>query len=716
MNDSDFYGFLIARFILLLVNLTQFFFLFFISYIGREKNTYIGFLIMILSFYRTIKYSNLIISQIDELNSFFISNSNFIIEKIDILNIKDNFGLINSSEKKVFIHTIQFACIFFEICYCYEYVKMFKNPLSFGGDIHYLSILVPIFYLMIKYFIIIKLDIHLIKINILNITDFDWFWFFVLVISILIYFFLIIYSLYIIHQANSNLLIKKSSKTLFIRHICYVSSFLLVFCNCVYTTSIEDPNKSPLYRCILFGIIEIILVLIRLFEIHIFKCGIKTKNNNILSLINESIAEMDRESNNINEKYQDLITNELNIIKKNSQKLSKLLETETYDKNASDIVHSSTVLLSIFYIIEGIIFTLSNYDDSTIEIGENNNKKNNKEEKLLLSISKKCNYYEYKINNDVLDKISEIPINKIKSFQKLFRNKVYLVEYYPDYFKKLRKLDNLRNEDIIKSFNFEKNISNFVKIVQGEGKSGSLFFLTYDKKLYLKTISDKDLKSLTDIFFIDYYNYVFKNRYSLLVRLYGIYTINIGLIHVNMILMENICPLQNENFILYKFDLKGSLYGRNTKNFIKYKKTKTLKDLDFIDIIKTEPNLININSFQRELFEGIMKNDLELLTKCNFMDYSLFIVVLNYNEEIMKQTTTTRMYISKDRKYAYYIGIIDFLSYYGIRKKIENLIKTFFLCQKKNNTNISAVSPHIYSQRFSKFMTKIFNNKKYKYN
>ena len=76
-----------------------------------------------------------------------------------------------------------------------------------------------------------------------------------------------------------------------------------------------------------------------------------------------------------------------------------------------------------------------------------------------------------------------------------------------------------------------------------------------------------------------------------------------------------------------------------------------------------------------------MKNDLELLTKCNFMDYSLFIVVLNYNEEIMKQTTTTRMYISKDRKYAYYIGIIDFLSYYGIR--IENLIKTFFLCQKK---------------------------------
>ena len=107
-----------------------------------------------------------------------------------------------------------------------------------------------------------------------------------------------------------------------------------------------------------------------------------------------------------------------------------------------------------------------------------------------------------------------------------------------------------------------------------------------------------------------------------------------------------------------------------------------------------------------------MKNNLELLTKSNFMDYSLFIVVLNYNEEIMKQTTTTRMYISKDRKYAYYIGIIDFLSYYGIRKKIENLIKTFFLCQKKNDTNILAVSHHIYSQSFSKFMTKIFNNKK----
>ena len=47
---EEYFGFLIARSILLLVNLTQFFFLFFISYIGREKNTYIGFLIMILLF------------------------------------------------------------------------------------------------------------------------------------------------------------------------------------------------------------------------------------------------------------------------------------------------------------------------------------------------------------------------------------------------------------------------------------------------------------------------------------------------------------------------------------------------------------------------------------------------------------------------------------------------------------------------------------------
>ena len=715
MNDNDFYGFLFARSVLLLVNLTQFFFLFFISYIGREKNTYIGFIIMILSFYRTIKYSNLIISQIQPVNNFFISKSNSIIDKIDLLNFKGHFGLINSQESKVFIHTIQFSCIFFEICYCYEYVKMFKNPLSFGGDIHYLSILVPIIYLVIKYFIILKFDLDY-SIKIFN-KNSDWYWALMLSSSMLLYLFLIIYSLYIIHQANSNLLIQKSSKTLFIRHVCYALSFLLVFCNCVYTTSFENPNESPLYRCILFGIIEIILVTIRLFEIHIFKIGKTRKRKNLLTIINESITTSDEEPYIISDKFEDLNPGELNIIKTNSQRLSKILETETYDKNASDIVHNSTVLLSIFYIIEGIIFTLSNYDDLTIEINENNiNKTNEKEDKIFQSISKKHKYYEYKINNNSLASISEIPDNEIKSFKKLFRNKVYLIEYYPEYFKRLRKLDNLRNEDIIKSFDFEKNLFNFVKIAQGEGKSGSLFFLTYDKSLYLKTISDKDLRSLTDIFFIDYYNYIFKNRYSLLVRIYGIYKINIGLSHVNMILMENICPIQNDDLIKYKFDLKGSLFGRKTKNFIKHKKTKTLKDLDFLEIIKLEPNLFYINSFQRELFEGIMKNDLALLTKCNFMDYSLFLVVLNYKEDIMKQTTTTRLYISKDRKYAYYLGIIDYLSYYGIRKKIENLIKTFFLCQKKNHNNISAVSPNIYSERFSKFISKIFHRKKNKKN
>ena len=279
------------------------------------------------------------------------------------------------------------------------------------------------------------------------------------------------------------------------------------------------------------------------------------------------------------------------------------METEIYDKNASDIVHSSTVLLSIFYIIEGIIFTVSNYDDSKIEIDENNIFKTNKKEEKILESSQKVNYYQYRIRNNVLNDISVLPSNEIKSYKRLFRNKVYLVEYYPEYFKKLRKLDNLRNENIIQSFDFDNNILNFVKIAQGEGKSGSLFFLTYDKKLYLKTISDYDLKSLTNIFFIDYYKYILINRYSLLVRIYGIYTINIGVSHVNMILMENICPINNDNLIKYKFDLKGSFYGRNTKNLIKNKKTKTLKDLDFLDVLKIEPNLIYINSFQKELFE-----------------------------------------------------------------------------------------------------------------
>ena len=713
MNNYEEISFFLVKSILFLVNAIQFVFFFFISYKGREKNTYIGFLIMVLSFYRSIKYSNLMIIQDTYIKEFFINKSNLFISKFDFLKIKEKYGFIINDNTKVFNHTLQFSCIFFEICYCYEYVKMFKNPLSLGGDIHYLSIFIPIFYFIIKYFFVEK---HVDKIMFNKELQLDYFWLIMLTLCVICYIFLIIYSLYIIYQANSNLLIKKSSQFLLIRHIFYFLLFALVFSNCVYTTSFEDKNKKSLWRMCLFGVFEIFLIFVRLGEIQLILCSKKVKKNLESSII-EFMEEEEKFSfsNNITINYS-LISDSSSDMVTNSSKLSKILESETNDKNASDKVHTSTILLSIYYIIEGIKYIISNYDDSQIS---DNCFKNKKYKEIILKLeqqlTKDVAYYSYEIKDNSLNDITEIPIKKIKSYEKLFRNKVYLEEYNPEIFKTLRKIDNIRNEVLTNSFDFDKNLYSFAKVAKGEGKSGSLFFKTYDEKFILKTISDKDLQSFK--FFVkEYFNYLLKNHYSLLVRIYGVYTINVGVSHVNMILMENICPFSEKKIIKYKFDLKGSSYKRNTKNLIQNKKEVTLKDLDFLDIIKLEPKVIFINSFQRELVYGIMKNDIELLTKYNLMDYSLFIAVLEYKPEITKQTKTMRMYVSKDQKFVYYIGIIDYLSFYGVRKKLETFIKNFFLCKKEDKTNISAVHPNIYSQRFLQFMTTyVFSQKRNKF-
>ena len=698
MNDNNILWMIVIYFLLLLVNLIQFFFFFFFSYKGKEGNTYVSFLIMILSFYRSIKYSNFIIKKFEFFSNKINELAKLFIEKFDIFDIKKKYG--DLYESNVFIHTLQFSCIFFEICYCYEYIKIFKNPVSLGGDIHYLSILVPLIYLIIKYFFI-KKD--------------DYFWIIILIICMIIYIFVTIYSLFIICQANSNLIIKKSSQYLLIRHIFYILLFLLVFTNCVYTTSSE---KESLFRTFLFGIFEVLLIIVRLGEIKSFQ---KNKKLTLDNLINETLSEDDMSINEslstINNKSLILNESSNSIISVNSSKLSKILESQINNKNSSEKVHTSIILLSIYYIIEGINFIVSDYDDSEIKINEYGNK-NKYQKQYFLQIeemfSHELTYYDYEIQNNNLIQISKNENKKLSTFKKLFSNQVYLVEYYPDIFKKLRRIDNIKNESLIESFNFQLNIKNFIKVAKGEGKSGSLFFMTHDKKYFLKTISNKDLNSFKNIFIKDYYKLIIQNHYSLLVRIYGVYTIHIGVSHINMILMENISPFHS-HFIKYKFDLKGSSYKRNTKNLIHNRRKKTLKDLDFLDIIKMDNNLILINSFQKELVEGIIKNDLNLLTKCYLMDYSLFIAVLEYNPEITKQTKTMRMYVSKDKKYVYYIGIIDYLSYYGIRKKIETIIKNFFLCKKENKTNISAVSPLIYSQRFFKFMTrKVFNQKREK--
>lgn len=94
------------------------------------------------------------------------------------------------------------------------------------------------------------------------------------------------------------------------------------------------------------------------------------------------------------------------------------------------------------------------------------------------------------------------------------------------------------------------------------------------------------------------------------------------------------------------------------------------------------------------------------------MDYSLFIAIVkdeasqseeNEVDEDDQQPLKGVFTKNNDTKYTYCISIIDFLTEYTFRKKMENFYKTFTKFGKAKNA-VSVVDATTYSVRFTNFM------------
>lgn len=56
-------------------------------------------------------------------------------------------------------------------------------------------------------------------------------------------------------------------------------------------------------------------------------------------------------------------------------------------------------------------------------------------------------------------------------------------------------------------------------------------------------------------------------------------------------------------------------------------------------------------------------------------------------------------FISIDGKYLYTIGIIDTLTYFGVKKKVESCVRKTF-----QGKGVSCIPPNLYRDRFIEFM------------
>eukprot|EP01129_Flabellula_baltica_P012838 TRINITY_DN585_c0_g1_i3.p1 TRINITY_DN585_c0_g1~~TRINITY_DN585_c0_g1_i3.p1 ORF type:complete len:1033 (-),score=190.91 TRINITY_DN585_c0_g1_i3:1453-4092(-) len=278
-------------------------------------------------------------------------------------------------------------------------------------------------------------------------------------------------------------------------------------------------------------------------------------------------------------------------------------------------------------------------------------------------------------------------------------------DYSPSVFKDIRRIYGISDEEYLASLGVEQLLLNSVFLgkfnsfnkIGSHGKSGSVFYYSYDGKFIIKTVDHSEAVALTDIL-PEYHALLSNEGRSLLCPLVGMHRMATPdkSEEYYLTVMLNIMPLDT-NYIDTLYDLKGSTTGRRTAMENRHTGVP-LKDLDLEhDFIVSEEDKI-------EILDSMIR-DTEFLQKNEIMDYSLLVGVkqLVPGETPLEAPRGCKMAVSLDGTRAYYFGIIDYLVRFRAFKKLEHTFKSF--TQEKD---FSVQPPPEYRERFiNYFMRKI---------
>ena len=224
------------------------------------------------------------------------------------------------------------------------------------------------------------------------------------------------------------------------------------------------------------------------------------------------------------------------------------------------------------YINIGICYCLEENKSENL-LGLFDIKKKNLPEEL--KNSKTYNFNKSMINeNSIL--YSDDLVNSIENIS------FEITDYFPKMFHFLRKLDNIDEDILLRSF---KPMLNNITFEKSEGKSKGLFIKTYDNLFLLKTINNNDKEFIQNNFFKKYSYYLSYNNNSLLCKLLGLYTIKISYIfskhEINFVIIKNLIGLFNPENIFVRYDLKGSIHNRKMNLEYETLQKEVLKDINF---------------------------------------------------------------------------------------------------------------------------------------
>lgn len=285
-------------------------------------------------------------------------------------------------------------------------------------------------------------------------------------------------------------------------------------------------------------------------------------------------------------------------------------------------------------------------------------------------------------------------------------------DYAPLIFEKIRKIYNIEADSYIKSLGVEKIMSSLLKSefssligLMSTGKSGSFFYFSDDCKYVLKTMTREEYIFLRRIL-PDYYKHIADNPDTLIPRFFGFHKIMYKnkrqFIKRYFVVMANVFYSGYE--INMRYDLKGSSYGRETDNNEDYSVAR--KDLDF----NRSDMKIKLGVEMREEFLKQVASDCEFFERMHIIDYSLLVGIHHLRDQHIPRQESAPLVekdhggtISIDRQELYFLGVIDILTFYSARKKLEHMIKGSL----HGADSISCVPPKLYAARFLSYISSV---------
>lgn len=271
--------------------------------------------------------------------------------------------------------------------------------------------------------------------------------------------------------------------------------------------------------------------------------------------------------------------------------------------------------------------------------------------------------------------------------------------YAPVAFRHFGDLFGIKMENYLHSM-----CSSPLRELPSPGGSNSAFYLTYDDAFIVKTISKTEGEFLLKLL-PGYYLNLTQNPRTLLPKFFGFYSINRNGKRIHLVTMNNVIPSNIR--INQRYDLKGSTHRRKLNPIEAAKPSPTYKDLDFL---QHHPGGLHLDSETYNMLSETLKRDCRVLESFDIIDYSLLLAV-HYSGPTPKRPKNKGRVSGvpattiNGERLILFMGIIDTLQCYQIRKKIEHAWKSLIY----KSDSISVHRPDTYSSRFRKFiMTSVF--------